>query len=111
MRTPGDDAFDYDGEVQVVGAVGSGINRIAAINCSAVGCRRRSTITAEFVDELGRSTTDTVCCYECITGDGHSAACEAAALAATESKRRVRFGGSRMIHADAVALRQRRAEL
>ena len=80
---------DDAGEVVVTGVVGDDTNKLAAMVCTTVGCRRRSNISAEFHDELGRSSTDTACCYECITGDGHSEACGAVAAAETERQRQL----------------------
>lgn len=88
MWTPGDDWFGDEEGVVVMNTFASTSQTPI---CTMVGCRRRSTITVCFTDALGGSTTDTACCYECATGDGHSVACEAAAAAAAESNRRVRF--------------------
>ena len=71
--------------VEVTGVTGDSINQLGwASVCTMVDCRRPSNLTCEFYDEQGRCSTDTICCYECATGEGHSAACDATAADAED---------------------------
>ena len=71
----------------MIGVTGDDINQLGwASVCTTVGCRRPSNLSAQFYDEQGRCSTDTVCCHECVTGEGHSAACDATAAAAEDSE-------------------------
>ena len=53
----------------------------AAVGCSVPGCCRRARLTAQFLHENGDSAIESVCCYECVAGEGHSEECDAAASA------------------------------
>jgi hypothetical protein len=78
-------ADDGSDDVEVTGVTGDSINRLGwASVCTMVDCRRPSNLTCEFYDEQGRCSTDTICCYECATGEGHSAACDATAADAED---------------------------
>ena len=69
----------------MTGVTGDSINQLGwASVCTMVDCRRPSNLTCEFYDEQGRCSTDTICCYECATGEGHSAACDATAADAED---------------------------
>jgi len=79
-----EDDGDSD-DVEVTGVTGDSINQLGwASVCTMVDCRRPSNLTCEFYDEQGRCSTDTICCYECATGEGHSAACDATAADAED---------------------------
>ena len=79
-----DAGSDADIDPVGVGVIGDDLDRAVAAVCTMVGCRRQSRLTAQFVDENGNTTTDTICCEPCVTGDGHSAACAAASAAASD---------------------------
>ena len=72
-------------DVEVTGVTGDEINNLGwALVCTMVGCRRPSNLTTEFYDEQGRCSTDTICCYEGVTGEGHTAVCDATAADAED---------------------------
>ena len=80
-----DAGSDADIDPVVVGVINDDLNRAMAAVCTTVGCRRQSRFTAQFVDDNGNTTTDTICCEPCVTGDGHAAACAPASAAASDS--------------------------
>ena len=57
------------------------ISANAAVGCSVPGCCRRARLTAHFHHENGDVTIESVCCFECVTGEGHSEECDAASAA------------------------------
>ena len=80
-----DAGSDADIDPVVVGVIDDDLNRAVAAVCTTVGCLRQSQFTAQFVDDDGNTTMDTIYCEPCVTGDGHAAACAAASAAASDS--------------------------
>ena len=73
----GSDAGSDADEPGVIGVTGDELNRALAAVCTIVGCCRPSRMTAQFADESGMCTV-AICCYPCVTGEGHAAECDAA---------------------------------
>ena len=71
---------DAADDVEVIGITGGELDPAVAAVYSVLGCCRPSRLTTDFYDDHGAVTTDTICCFECVTGDGHSDECDAASV-------------------------------
>ena len=49
----------------------------AAVVCTTVGCTRPARMSAQFSDDDGTMHARTICCFTCVTGEGHSDECDA----------------------------------
>ena len=61
--------------------------------CYTDGCSRPSRLTARFFDDDGVEHTRPICCFQCVTGEGHSSECDAASASWRQRRLRRRLRG------------------